>query len=104
MIANVVIGLLEKGGATDKKNLLFKNIAEALECHSEYGGKLHKITEQEVIDIDSSNCYEGDITRSHYVLNIKDTAELANGFRYIKELLLQNHNFTMNDAYNKLYN
>eukprot|EP00438_Fugacium_kawagutii_P006184 Skav207472 [mRNA] locus=scaffold3545:496284:499559:- [translate_table: standard] len=102
LIANVTIGLLEKGGATDKKSLLFKNIAEALDCQSDYGGKLHKITEQEMVEDDEGDTYEGDETRNHYILNIKDTAELVNGFRYIKELLLQQHNFTMYEAYNKL--
>ena len=101
LIANVAIGLLEKGGATDKKSLLFKNIAEALDCQSEYGGKLHKIAEQECME-DEKGIYEGEVTRNHYILNIKDTAELVNGFRYIKELLLQQHNFTMYEAYNKL--
>eukprot|EP00438_Fugacium_kawagutii_P023181 Skav227407 [mRNA] locus=scaffold5580:24324:27602:- [translate_table: standard] len=102
LIANVAIGLLEKGGATDKKSLLFKHIAEALECQSNYGGKLHKISEHKVIE-DDVGMYEGGEVRSHYVLNIKDTSELVNGFRYIKELLLQNHNFTMYEAYDKLY-
>eukprot|EP00438_Fugacium_kawagutii_P013577 Skav212334 [mRNA] locus=scaffold5228:693:3725:+ [translate_table: standard] len=102
LIANVAIGLLEKGSATDKKSFLFKNIAEALDCQSDYGGKLHKITEQEMVEDDEGDIYEGDETRNHYILNIKDTAELVNGFKYIKELLLQQHNLTMHQAFRKL--
>ena len=84
-----------------KKVCCLKNIAEALDCQDDCGGKLHKITEQEVME-DDEGIYEGDEVRKHYILNIKDTAELVNGFRYIKELLLQQHNFTMYEAYNKL--
>ena len=37
----------------------------------------------------------------HYVLNISDTKTLINGYRFIKELILQ-HNFDMNEAYETL--
>ena len=29
----------------------------------------------------------------HYVLNISDTKTLRNGYKYVKELILQHHNF-----------
>ena len=38
----------------------------------------------------------------HYVLNISDTKTLLNGYRFIKELILQHHNFDMNETYTKL--
>ena len=38
----------------------------------------------------------------YYVLNVSDTSELRNGFRYIKELLLQHHNYKMQHDYQKL--
>ena len=38
----------------------------------------------------------------HYVLNISDTKTLSNGYRFIKELILQHHNFDMNQAYETL--
>ena len=38
----------------------------------------------------------------HYVLNISDTKTLMNGYRFIKELILQHHNFDMNEAYETL--
>ena len=34
----------------------------------------------------------------HYVLNISDAKTLSNGCRFIKELILQHHNFDMNEA------
>ena len=37
---------------------------------------------------------------TYYVLNTTDRKTLVNGFRYIKELLLQYHNFAMYEAYN----
>ena len=38
----------------------------------------------------------------YYIVTISDERQLMNGFRYIKELLLQNHNFSMYEAYEKL--
>ena len=35
-------------------------------------------------------------------LNISDTKTLMNGYRFIKELILQHHNFDMNEAYETL--
>ena len=39
---------------------------------------------------------------NHYVLNISDTKTLSNGYKFIKELILQHHNFDMNEAYETL--
>ena len=36
---------------------------------------------------------EGDVKASYYILNVKDKAVLKNGYRCIKELLLQHHNY-----------
>ena len=35
----------------------------------------------------------------HYVLNISDAKTLMNGYRFIKDLILQHPNFDMNEAY-----
>ena len=35
-------------------------------------------------------------------MNLKDKAELRNGYRYIKELLLQHHNFRVSKDFHKL--
>jgi hypothetical protein len=38
----------------------------------------------------------------YYVLTISDTKAMTNGFRYIKEMILQNHNYFMYKSYQKL--
>ena len=37
-----------------------------------------------------------------YILTVSERTPLINGFRYIKEYLIQYHNMLMNDSYNKL--
>ena len=106
LIANVNFGLLEKGGSTDQKSLLFKNLNEALDYQVNYGGRLHKLSDDgvEVKYIEYSNGSTQKLiypvnTDNYYILNLKDQAQLKNGFRYIKELLLQLHNYEMYKAY-----
>jgi hypothetical protein len=104
LIANINFGLLEKGGSTSQKSMVLKHLREAVNYLVEYGGKIHKLTDVEV------ECIETRLTTreydsegvSYYVLNLKDKAQLQNGFRYIKELLLQYHNFKMYQDYSKL--
>ena len=38
LVAHVNYGLLEKGGATDQKSTVFKNLKEAISYQTEYGG------------------------------------------------------------------
>ena len=38
----------------------------------------------------------------YYIVSTSGERKMTNGFRYIKELLLQNHNFDMYDSYEKL--
>ena len=108
LIANVNFGLLEKGGATDQKSLLFKHLNEALEYQAEYGGKIHKISDREMYDemIDGDDITEVKQvslnSNDYYILNLKDQAQLKNGFRYIKELLLQFHNYEMYKSFQRL--
>ena len=89
---------MEKGGSTSYKSFPFKHLEEALENQAEHGGRLNKISQYEVIE-----GYEKE-TDKCYVLNLKDKAELKNGFRWIKELILQMHNLNMYNynAYHKL--
>ena len=88
--------------------MIFKHLREAVNYQTEYGGKIHKLTDVEVEHIetkrdDSLEIREYDSEgESYYVLNLKDKAQLQNGFRYIKELLLQYHNFKMYQDYYKL--
>ena len=96
LIANVNIGLLERTCSKDQKSVVFKNLSEACDFKARHGGKIHKLTDYEMID---------DIEEerdSYYITNISDIAKLKNGFIYIKELLLQGHNFKMYRDYHKL--
>ena len=108
LIANINFGLLEKGGSTSQKSMVFKHLKEAVNYQAEYGGKIHKLTDVEVEQIETEkddsftfDAYESE-GESYYILNLKDKAQLQNGFRYIKELLLQYHNFKMYQDYYKL--
>ena len=116
-IANVNIGLLEKLGSTDIKSIPFKTLKEALHNQEQFGGRLYKFEKEtvesmEVEDIDeegnitytttSDTKTQGDTEASVYILNLKDKAQLKNGFVYIKELLLQYHNFRMYSDYKAL--
>ena len=38
-------------------------------------------------------------TAKYYIVSVSDQRQLMNGFRFVKELLVQNHNFHMYDAY-----
>ena len=105
LIAHVNYGLLEKGGATDQKSTVFKNLKEAISYQTEYGGKIHKLTRftTEQITVDEEQYTEEEEQASYYILNLKDTSRLSNGLRYVKELLLQYHNFRMYQYYSKSY-
>ena len=79
---------------------------------TEYGGRVHKLScVQETIEVERDkvefsttvNSYEDEL-KIYYILNLKDKAQLKNGFRWIKEILLQYHNFTMWETWWKLRN
>ena len=97
-IANVNFGLLEKSTNTSTKSFAFDNLREALYHQSTVGGKINKV----------SGFYEDDdeveqeTERKHYCLTVSDRANLRNGYIYIKELLLQHHNFKMQQDYDTL--
>ena len=75
------------------------------------GDKLHKIDDYKIEDDKIHYVVDDDSDRGIEVIGKKDkyyivskTGErkMMNGFRYIKELLLQNHNFDMYESYEKL--
>ena len=113
-IANVNIGLLEKGVATAQKSVLFKDLREAQLYQHMYGGRITIIKQfekEEEDDDDSDTEYSDDEEApeedtknkgKYYVLNVADHAVLKNGYRYIKELLLQYHNYRKYKDYNTL--
>ena len=104
LIVNINIGLLEKTNSTNQKSILFKNLNEALNFQQKNGGKVHKLSDVEVYDEIGDDYYKCDEQErnSYYVVNVSDTAELKNGFIYIKELLLQHHNFKMATDFRRL--
>ena len=95
--ANVVFGLMEKGRQTAQKSQVFSSLKEALNYQNEYGGKI-SILHEVAYDEDDEEYY----VPKYYILTVSDTAVLKNGFKFIKELLLQNHNFKILMDYRKL--
>ena len=75
------------------------------------GDKLHKIYEYKIED-DKIHYVIDDVPvrgvevidkkNKYYIVSKTGERKMTNGFRYIKELLLQNHNFDMYDSYEKL--
>ena len=114
LIAVVNFGLLEKGTNKSQKSYIFESLNEAQHYQAKYGGKISILRKQELkiieekdpmdFDFDNyiSSITEADVDKKYYILNISDQVDLTNGFRYIKELLLQHHNFKMFSDYNKL--
>jgi hypothetical protein len=110
IIANVNIGLLEKGVNKAEKSTMFDSLETARHYQAQYGGSIRSLRKseevKELIDEDFKlyATEETDVGNKYYILNITDRADLQNGYRYIKELLLQFHNYKMYSDYNKLIN
>ena len=105
-IANINFGLLEKSQNTAQMSKIFNSLRECCYYQSVFGGKIHTVSQQEQCFIESDNdemiAETKDTGNTYYVLNVSDTKKLTDGFRLIKEMLLQNHNFAMFEAYNAL--
>ena len=83
LIGNVNYGLLEKGGSTSHKSIVYKNLREAVHNQASYGGKAHKLSyvketiveerceEKFSTQIDG---YEDELD-AYYILNLKDKAQ-----------------------------
>ena len=115
LIANVNIGLLEKSFNKRSKGYLFQDLAECQYYQSRLGGVIHIINKiEDVAELKHSDLDEGvdcPPCESHmfkatgeplYVLVLKAESKLKNGFRYIKELLLQHHNQKLTQAFDTL--
>ena len=116
LVAHVNFGLLEKGQNKVQKSKIFNTLEEVRYHQATYGGKVSILKQfQEEIVEQQCDLYFGlddiqQITTSklienkqkYYILNVSDCATLKNGFRYIKELLLQHHNFKMYRDYQTL--
>ena len=102
---NISVGMLEKSHNTSQRSSTFTSLKEACYYQSMYGGKVYTIsecqTELNEVDEDEFETKETEGTK-YYVLSVSEKKTLINGFMYIKELLLQYHNFKMYEAYKTL--
>ena len=98
LIVCINVELLEKQSNTAKKSIVFSKMVDAFYYQEKYGGDINIVSEF------AENVSEEDEVDEikHYVLNISDTKILKNGYRFIKELILQSHNFDMNTVYETL--
>ena len=113
-IANINFGMLEKSNNTAQRSVIFNSLKEACYYQRKHGGRIYALEEEtckrKMVDLDEETDEEEEeeeedkttFGETYYVLNTTDRKTLVNGFRYIKELLLQYHNFAMYEAYTKL--
>ena len=107
--------MLEKSNNTAQRSVVFNSLKEACHYQRKYGGRIYALEEEirraKRLDWDSDDEEEYEeedfndeptFGETYYVLNTTDSQKLVNGFRFIKELLLQYHNFAMYEAYTKL--
>jgi hypothetical protein len=116
LVANVSIGLLEKGTNRRTSGYLFKDLTECNQFQTEHGGVVHRIQkiEDRCIVYDKSLLGLDDgienikpieswkfeqVGEPCYVLVMKAEKQMRNGFRYIRELLLQGHNHKLMEAF-----
>ena len=112
----LILDYQKKGLNKNQKSFIYDNPDEALHYQKQYGGTIiilkklelkEELVENPLDDGLDTNNYitensEKELDKKYYILNIKSQRRLENGFRYIKELLLQNHNFKMYKAYKNL--
>ena len=121
-IAVCNFGLLEKHINRNLKSYVFETYQEAKFYQARYGGTINYIKQYEekrswvIPDHDLDYGLQAEMFREHpgervefvetgkvlYILNIHAQCDMTNGFRYIKELLLQHHNHEMHQAWRKL--
>ena len=118
MIANVNFGIMEKGVCRNQKSFIFSTYTQAKFYQQQYGGTINYIkeyeerTESRIDPLDKDIAIEdpGDLIHTDlvetgsimWILNISASACMNNGFRFVKELLLQHHNFFMYESHEKL--
>ena len=76
---------------------MFDSLRECRSHQSDQGGTISFIEQREIIGLDFI-----DTGRKLFVLTKTQTNKLCDGYRYIKELLIQLHNLAMQEAYDKL--
>ena len=119
LIANVNIGLLEKCSNKKSVGYLFQDFDECKFYQAQHGGVIHSIQqiedvsevlERSPLGLDDDIDMVGSVISykfvqrgdPYFVLVLKAEKRLRNGFRFVKELLLQEHNFKMMNAYDCL--
>ena len=106
--------MLEKSNDKVQKSKIYETPDEAKYYQEQFGGRINILSkfheEFEIDDYDMgtdnpplTQVWKED-EKKYYILNISDKAYLKNGFRYIKELLLQCHNFKMFNDFTTLKN
>ena len=110
-IANINFGMLEKSNNTSQRSDIFNSLKEACYYQRKQGGRIYALEEEtrirKMVDLNEETDDEEEEDKTtfgetYFVLNTTVRQKLVNGFRYIKELLLQYHNFAMYEAYTKL--
>ena len=121
-ICNTQFGMLEKSFNKNTKSSIHTNYGVAKHNQAIYGGTIYTLSKyeyKEVYFVDpldrgiKDDESDDDISLSRrvefhetddkiYILNMEAKASLHNGFRYIKEMLVQYHNFNLNKAYEKM--
>ena len=93
--------MLEKSNNTAQRSDIFNSLREACHYQKEHGGRiyaLHEDIHERDEETEEERRHKGD---TYYILNTTDRKTLVNGYRYIKEMLLQ-YNYAMYEAYTKL--
>ena len=111
-IANINFGMLEKPNNTSQRSDIFNSLKEACYYQRKQGGRIYALEEEtrirKMVDLNEETDDEEEeedkttFGETYFVLNTTVRQKLVNGFRYIKELLLQYHNYAMYEAYTKL--
>ena len=115
-IANTIYGLLEMHINKNSKSFIFDTYNDCKYYQAKYGGIIHQIQQYEERRYEYVSPLDEGITplaptmkvefvetdKTLYVLNIYAQADMTNGFRYIKELLMQHFNQRMQESLDKL--
>ena len=116
MIGNVNIGLLEKSKNTNSRSVMFSDLEECRLFQEQYGGEILTISKEEEnnyikndldwdLDVEPTKIIHH-VSKSQkdiiYLLILEANSTLLNGFRYIKEQLIQIHQLKMYNDFNKL--
>ena len=102
---NISVGMLEKSHNISQRSSTFTSLKEACYYQGIYGGKVYTTSEcqRELLEVDEDEIETKETEGTKcYVLSVSEKKTLINGFMYIKELLLQYHNFKMYEAYKTL--